>query len=277
MKIISEAHLHTYYCDGKNSPTEMAEKAIELGYTALGFSAHSPAPFDPDCFGILGKEDEYISAIHKLKKEYAGKLEILCGIEQDYDAPVDLSKYDYLVGSVHYLEDADGKHVPLDNTTEHLEYLIQNKYNGNGDKLYQDYFDKMVDNVRKYKPTIVGHYDLIVKKNPDNRLFDETSEKYRNYAKSSLDKIIDETLSYGGIIEINTGGISRGARRTPYPSKELLAHMVNRNANITVNSDSHSINTLGFGLQDAVKLLQKVGGKTIWMIQDGKFKEFEFI
>ena len=33
-------HTHTVFCDGKNTAREMAEKAMELGFTHLGFSGH---------------------------------------------------------------------------------------------------------------------------------------------------------------------------------------------------------------------------------------------
>lgn len=274
MKIISEAHLHTAFCDGKNSATEMAEKALSLGYTGLGYSAHSPAPFDESCPGILGKEDAYRAEIHRLKNVYDGRLDILCGVEQDFDGPVDRDKYDYIVGSVHYLEDFEGNHVQLDNITEHLQYLLKSTFTKDPTALYKKYYEKVVKNVRKYKPDIVGHYDLIVKKNTNNILFDEESEEYRKFALEALDAVIEETLSYGGMIEINTGGIARGARTTPYPSKELLFRIAKRGGNITLNSDSHSVNTLGFGLYEALDLAIETGFKSIWMINDGKFKEF---
>ena len=37
-------HTHTTFCDGKNTPMEMAEAALRQGLTALGFSGplHGP-------------------------------------------------------------------------------------------------------------------------------------------------------------------------------------------------------------------------------------------
>ena len=34
-------HSHTYYCDGKNSPEEMVQSAVDNNFTALGFSGHA--------------------------------------------------------------------------------------------------------------------------------------------------------------------------------------------------------------------------------------------
>ena len=37
-------HNHTTYCDGRDTPREMALAAIEQGLETVGFSAHSPFP-----------------------------------------------------------------------------------------------------------------------------------------------------------------------------------------------------------------------------------------
>ena len=38
-------HTHTDFCDGQNTPEEMAEAAAKKGFTALGFSGHSYTDF----------------------------------------------------------------------------------------------------------------------------------------------------------------------------------------------------------------------------------------
>ena len=43
--ILSTVHSHTTYCDGKNTPAEMAEAAYKLGFLSYGFSAHSHLPY----------------------------------------------------------------------------------------------------------------------------------------------------------------------------------------------------------------------------------------
>ena len=39
-------HTHTDFCDGQNTPEEMAEAAAKKGFPALGFSGHSYTDFD---------------------------------------------------------------------------------------------------------------------------------------------------------------------------------------------------------------------------------------
>ena len=48
----SNAHTHSTWCDGKDSLLAIAEAAIQIGFTDLGFTSHSSAPFDPSCPGV---------------------------------------------------------------------------------------------------------------------------------------------------------------------------------------------------------------------------------
>lgn len=275
MKIISDAHLHTHFCDGCNSPQEMADRALELGFTGLGFSAHSPAVFDDTCPGILGVEKEYQAAIAALKQEYAGRLDILCGVEQDFRAPITREEYDYIIGSVHYLPDTEGNLVAVDGTPQHLQAMIQRMFHGNGPAFYQAFYAETAENVRKYHPEIVGHFDLVVKHNQKGNMFQEDSDAYRAAALRAMDDVLEETLSYGGIIEINTGGVARGYRMEPYPALFLLRHIAQRDGRVMLTSDSHSVQSLGFGFEQALELVKKAGIKRLCMIKDKQFEEVE--
>ena len=44
--ILSDLHVHTNYCDGKNSPEEMVVSAIEKGVKKLGLVVHAYTFFD---------------------------------------------------------------------------------------------------------------------------------------------------------------------------------------------------------------------------------------
>ena len=98
----SNAHTHSLWCDGKNTTEEMTLAAIELGFTDLGFSSHSPAPFDDRCLGI-SDEVAYRNEIDELESRYDGRITLTCGCEQDYYAPVDRGRYEYIINSTHYL------------------------------------------------------------------------------------------------------------------------------------------------------------------------------
>jgi len=61
------------------------------------------------------------------------------------------------------------------------------------------------------------------------------------------------------IVEVNTGGISRGYVRTPYPSKWILEVCRDMNIPIILNSDSHHPDYIDFYYDEAIALLKSIG------------------
>ena len=119
--IRSTLHNHTTLCDGRSTPEEMVRAAVAAGLTDLGFSAHSPAPFDE---GSLRSEAEYRRTILDLRERYAGTIRIVLGMEQDYLAPVARrSDYDFLIGSVHFLK-VGGEYLSVDWDEERFAALL---------------------------------------------------------------------------------------------------------------------------------------------------------
>ena len=57
-KILSSAHVHTTFCDGKTTASDMARTAYEMGFVSLGFTSHAAQTFDPaHCIDLLCEED----------------------------------------------------------------------------------------------------------------------------------------------------------------------------------------------------------------------------
>ena len=75
-------HTHSNYCDGKATLREMVDFAVAHNFTALGFSGHSPLPFD-NTYSITDYKG-YCNEIRALKEEYADRIEISLGLEMDY-------------------------------------------------------------------------------------------------------------------------------------------------------------------------------------------------
>lgn len=271
MKLLANAHTHTNLCDGQNSPLEMVQAAIQLRFHDLGFSAHSPAPFDPSCLGIQN-EQEYQQEIQQLKEQYSSQITLLCGIEQDYFAPAQ-NKYDYTIGSLHYVPVGHSKLMGVDVSPQELQQACVEGFDGNYLKLVQTYYQLQVENIKKYRPEIVGHFDLVVKYNQNNLFFSEESNAYRQIALEALDEIAWILLDYGGMVEINTGAVSRGYRTLPYPAPFLLHHLAQRGVSITINSDSHSANSLDVAFPLAIHTAKQSGFSRLSVLRGGKWQE----
>ena len=100
MKILSNPHTHSLYCDGKSTIAEMADSARSLGFVSLGFSGHGHQNFDVR-FSMFGENTvRYLAELRALKAECAGRMRIYAGVERDYYAELNPADYDYSIGSV---------------------------------------------------------------------------------------------------------------------------------------------------------------------------------
>ena len=61
------------------------------------------------------------------------------------------------------------------------------------------------------------------------------------------------------LLEINTGGVSRGYRTTPYPALFLLREWKAMGGRIILTSDSHSASTIVSGYGQAAELARAAG------------------
>ena len=69
---LQNLHIHTTYCDGKDTIEEMILTACEKGFRSIGFSSHS---FMYDSLLSQQKLEDYKQEIATLKKKYADKIE----------------------------------------------------------------------------------------------------------------------------------------------------------------------------------------------------------
>lgn len=247
-------HMHTTFCDGKSTPEEMVLSALEQGLPRIGFSIHT------DCFDQLmfqprpaEKMAAYRAEITRLKEAYRDRLEILCGAECDYFFPVDKKDYDYLLCSVHYLQTPDGL-VPIDMSRDVLSNTVNTYYDGDYYRAAGEYFST-VARLGERCPDVIGHFDLIMKYNEGDVLFDSQDPRYLSAAYAAVDAL----LPLGVPFEINTGALSRGYRTAPYPAEPILHYILAHGGKVVLNSDAHAAQNVAFGFDRFENLVQEDG------------------
>lgn len=262
----ANVHTHTDFCDGKDSPAEMARAAAAKGFTTLGFSAHCAYPFSSDWHIHIEDIPRYRAAIKALQAEYAGKMKIFCGFEADYiegalhpDRTV-LAAFapDFIIGSVHYVPSDKKTPSPLltvDDTAEKVAQWLSVCFDDDGARAVKAYFKAVRSMVRESDFDVVGHADLVKKRNKTLSFFDEKAGWY----KTEIKKTAEAIARTGKIVEINTGGIARGATDETYPSAEMLYHLRKNGAEITINSDAHTADTLDTAFDTAIQTAAEAG------------------
>lgn len=238
---LQDLHTHTIYCDGKNTPEEMVEEALKKGLSRIGFSGHCYTFFDERYCMSIPNVIQYISEINKLKEKYKGRIEILCGVEQDYYSNFSRMGFDYVIGSVHYLKIGE-EYIPIDESPEILLETAEKHFGGDIYALAEEYFRLVGGVVGKTGADFIGHFDLISKFNEGGKLFDENHPRY----VAAYTEAIHNLIPHGRPFEINTGAIARGYRTHPYPSAAQIACIAANGGGFILTGDTHAKENLCF-------------------------------
>ena len=115
---------------------------------------------------------------------------------------------------------------------------------------------------------IIGHADLIRKRNRELRFFDEADDWYRRELKATAKAIAQS----GKVAEINTGGMSRAGLLSPYPSAAFLELLRKYDVPLTLNSDSHEAKTLTDFFDAGIQSALAAGYGELWYLSGGSWK-----
>ena len=269
MKNKQNLHIHTTYADGRDTPKQMIEKAIERGFDSIGFSEHSYSEFSlyPHQMTVADMEI-YKQEICNLKKEYKGIIDIFCGLEFEMYSDVDTDGFDYLIGSVHYL-DANGNIETFDNGLESTLDYINRNFQGDGLAFAKKYYETVVMLPQKRNFDILGHFDLVIKNNDKGGFVDVHSKEYLDYGLEAIHALKGKIPFF----EVNTGAISHGYRKEPYPQMEFLKEFKNLGFGVLITSDCHNREFIDCYYEQARELIAQAGFKSRWILTEGGFVE----
>lgn len=266
--IHADFHVHTCLDHGLGQPEDMVQHACTKGLTALGLVGHSQMQFACDYAMTPESEETLFTQARALRTKYAERLEVYCGIEQDYYGLPVSRDYDYIIGSVHYVL-PEGVPVSIDSDPKQLQQDVRRFYGGSFTQLARDYYAAVADVVNKTGADIVGHFDLITKFNETDRLFSSDDPAYRQAALDAMAALVEQDP----LFEINTGAISRGCRTTPYPERWLLEKLRALGGRIILSSDAHRPDTLVYQFDRSARLARDCGFRTAWVLTPDGFRE----
>ncbi len=251
-------HVHeSYSSDARGSLVEDYIKVAEQrGIEEIAFTTHEIITGQYSYFGVqLEEVQQYIDNIHRLDETTPVKL--LVGLEVDYfseaerqlEKLVDEYPFDFILGSTHFIGEYDvgsrkdapayfGGRPLLEATRDYFRFWIQAVESGLFDSMaHPDYWRRFLHLIRP-EPADISEYGLVV-------------------------EAVDALVSYDVGIEVNSSG-RRHEHGIQYPIHEFLelAHEAGLKR-ITLGSDSHVPDTLGYWLPEAVDLLKEIGYKNI--------------
>ncbi len=262
-------HTHTTYVDGKHTPEELIQEALARGFDGLGFSEHTYLCHSTYPNQLTAeKELLYRAEIAALKEKYKGQIDIFCGVETHYYSELDTTPYDYVIGSVHYLDCGEGIYTFDSNAAKTQEY-VDRYFGGDGLCFAKKYFETVASYPERRKIDILGHFDLLAKNNDACYLFDETDKRYLDLGYAAIHALRGQVP----LFEVNTGAVAAGYRKIPYPHISFLKEFGRLGFGAVITSDCHNKHFLDHHFEESRALLAEAGFTTRFILTDNGFEE----
>ncbi|MFZ0242652.1 MAG: histidinol-phosphatase [Desulfobacterales bacterium] len=263
-------HSGEFCCHATDALEDIVRAYIERGFEWVGLTEHMPPVEDRFCYpeeiaaglsaGRLYRRFEcYIAAGRQLQQKYARAIQIYVGFETEaWSGSIDfirrlgrLFRPDYIVGSVHHVDD-----IGFD--TSPAEYGRAVAAAGSLEAFYGRYFDLQYNFLAAVRPQVVGHFDLV-------RIFDPSY--HTTIALPSVQRRVRRNLklvhALGAIMDVNVRAIVKGAVE-PYPTRSILEQAVELGIPAVPGDDSHGLDSVGEHIDRAIAVLRDLGADLNW-------------
>ncbi len=255
---LQDLHTHSLYDDGTASLEQMIHAAMERGLSAIGLSGHSPIASEPGWTISEEQLPAYLQNVAELQEAYRDKITVFRAIEYDSRSNLDLSDFDYVIGSIHATITSEGS-FDADNTIDIAEAGISKYFAGDSDAAAKHYFSQYAQLADNPEVDVIGHFDLVTKFNEIRPIYDSQSKVYLQAAADAMEMLVRA----GKVFEVNTGAISRKYRTVPYPAEKLLNLLRELGGKVCFSSDAHFSGAVGYAFDRAFALVQSCGFREV--------------
>lgn len=248
-----DLHTHHYRCGHAIGLIEdYIQAALKAGLDVIGISDHMPHVYSdqdhlyPDITMAKSELQAYVQEVRRLQAKYAGKIDVLLGIEADYlkghtDAyrqALAQIPFDYIIGSVHFFE---GDSI-----------FNEKRWDGLADaekiQLKDTYYQTIQAAVQTGMFDIVGHLDAMKANYP----------AFSAIQTTELDRTLQVIGEKGLPMEVNTSGKTKKVGGW-YPSQDILERALFYHVDITFGSDAHIPDRVGDDFALVEEKLREVG------------------
>ncbi|QQY78793.1 histidinol-phosphatase (PHP family) [Keratinibaculum paraultunense] len=255
-------HVHSdFSMDCKYLMEEMVLGAIENNVKSICFTDHVDYDVTEDKIDIDFRTEDYFKKVKQVKYKYKNQIEILTGVEigmqphlsKRYDKLINSNPFDFVLMSIHSIE---GKDIHLDNFThgkKPIDALVE----------YYEYLYRCVESFDNFD--VLGHIDYI------DRYFEDysTLPDFNEY-KPIVEKILNLIIEKDKGLEINTASKKYGLNYY-HPKLEILQLYKYLGGKVlTIGSDAHSPEYIGYDYKSAEKLLRDLEFKYIYIFKERK-------
>ena len=262
------------FCDHAHDRLEeIIEAAITRGCPVYGVTEHAPRIephrlYDEEVALGWSVESldtlfgEYARTLKALQKQYAGRIDIVCGFETEVVPEVRYVEvmnelrtrhgFEYIVASVHWVAGQI-----IDYKREHFDAAVAAC--GGLEALAIHYYDTVAEMVQGLRPEIVGHLDLVRKMAPDTAAVETPA------IQAAAFRALDGIAASGAILDVNTAALRKG-QPCPYPAPWLVRAAHERGIPFCFGDDSHGVDQVAAGLPEARQYLLELGVRQITVL-----------
>ncbi len=252
---------------------DVLDAAVTAGYHTFGVTEHAPRtelrflyPTEKEKgFTVERLEEDfrnYIRAIHELANRFAERLIVLRGFEIEV-VPTDgyrdkmlayreAGDFDYMVGSVHYVDE-----VSIDGEIEDFHGIRDGI--GGLEALAVRYYETVAEMIDALRPEVVGHLDLLRKNAGPDAPVDTP------LIRRAADRALEAARACEAILDLNTAGYRKGLP-TPYPAPWLVERAAAMGIGFCFGDDSHGPAQVGAGIDDARDYLLANGVREVTVL-----------
>ncbi|ANB10951.1 histidinol-phosphatase [Sugiyamaella lignohabitans] len=285
-------HSHSSdHCQHASSPLDdMIQRAIDERLLVLCLTEHMPR-IDPN--HLYPEEiksnttveqlkcvfDTYYKRARQAQIEYKDRIDLLVGFESETISDEYLDyidelrkqyKFDMVVGSVHHVS-----RIPidyneetwiraLDATVGTLHSKTDNISDESLQKYFEEYFDLQYLMLKRLKPSVVGHFDLIKLCAPKG-VVPESLQSWPSVWEK-ITRNVKLAVSQGGLFEVNSAAVRKGWD-TPYPGRDIASLIHELGGEFCLSDDSHQVGHVAQNYKACIRYLKELGVERVYYLK----------
>ncbi|MDL2716637.1 MAG: histidinol-phosphatase HisJ family protein [Acidobacteriota bacterium] len=251
----TDYHVHTARCGhAGGAGRDYVLAALSRGLSEIAFTDHIPLYFlpgeDPDPSIAMTRAElpGYVEEVRALQEEFAGRIDVLLGLEADYaeghEAALEeilrAHDWDVVLGSVHWVK---GGWIDAPGSAQ------RHDVEGSG-TLWREYYRLLAKAASSGLFDVITHFDL--PKKFGHRMPLEAAD-----AEAAA---IAAARAAGVAIEVSSAGLRKTVGEE-YPSPPLLERLVGAGVPIVFSSDAHAPAEVGWGRAEILTAARVAGAR----------------
>ena len=213
------------------------------GLLQMGITEHDRYLDEIDLASFQEARDKY----QNVKLRLGIEIDFVPGQEERMDRDASALPYDYVIGSVHRVDNEEVDHPQHQEIYEKWETY----------DLYEAYYKNVREAALSGRFEILGHPDLI--------------KIFRHFPDRDITPLLELTADAiadsGIVVDVNAAGLRKPIGEV-YPSRQLLEMLHRRSVPIILSSDAHAPNQVALGYEKSMKLVYDVGYREVVTFKD---------